>query len=127
MEYMFINLWSVYIEWCILYMHQMWLNQDNFGVFGNHNEEFIIKLNVYESMLKFLFILKAPDQGVMFNDSVKVIDCTSDSAVQNWLVRGEVVNKIREVKKRRLESVPDSAGKQSHLDLHLDWDKTDAF
>ncbi len=83
MEYMFINLWSVYIEWCILYMHQMWLNQDNFGVFGNHNEEFIIKLNVYESMLKFQFILKAPDQGVMFNDSVKVIDCTSDSAVQN--------------------------------------------
>lgn len=89
--------------------------------------EFIIKLNVYESMLKFLFILNAPDQGVMFNDSVKVIDRTSDSAVQNWLVREEVVNKIREVKKRRLESVPASAGKQSHLDLHPDWDKTDAF
>lgn len=84
-------------------------------------------MNVYESMLKFLFFLKAPDQGVTFNDSVKVINGTSDSAVQNWLVRGEVVNKIREVKKRHLESVPDPAGKQSHLDLHPDLGKTDAF
>lgn len=58
---------------------------------------------------------------------VKMINGTSDSAVQNWLVRGEVVNKIREVKKRCLESVPDSEGKQSHLDLHPEWDKTDAF